>query len=74
MRLSITLEDDLYGVAKSLAKAEDCSLSAAVNRLIRRALESPTPASETHPLSTFPVSRGARVITPDDVAALDDDA
>ncbi len=38
MRLTINLEPELYAVAVSLAKAEDCSISAAVNRLIRRAL------------------------------------
>ena len=38
MRLTINLEPDLYAVAVSLAKAEDCSISAAVNRLVRRAL------------------------------------
>lgn len=38
MRLTINLEPELYAVAVSLAKAEDCSISAAVNRLVRRAL------------------------------------
>ena len=38
MRLTINLEPDLYAVAVSLAKAEDCSISAAVNRLLRRSL------------------------------------
>ena len=36
MRLTINLEPDLYAVAVSLAKAEDCSISAAVNQLVRR--------------------------------------
>lgn len=76
MRLSITLDDELYSVAKSLAKAEDCSLSAAVNRLLRRAIESPaTPnrAAAGSPWSTFPTSAGARLITDEDVRSLDDD-
>ena len=38
MRLTINLEPDLYAVAVSLAKAEDCSISAAVNQLVRRSL------------------------------------
>lgn len=76
MRLSITLEDDLYAVAKSLAKAEGCSLSAAVNRLLRRAIESPrgVPGPARDALSSFPTSAGARLITEDDVKALDDEA
>ena len=43
MRLTINLEPDLYAVAVSLAKAEDCSISAAVNRLVRRALPGAQP-------------------------------
>lgn len=38
MRLTVNLDPDLYAVAVSLAKAEDCSISAAVNRLMRRGL------------------------------------
>lgn len=33
MRLTVNLDPDLYALAKSLSKAEDCTLSAAVNRL-----------------------------------------
>jgi len=38
MRLTVNLEPDLYAIAVSFAKAEDCSISAAVNRLLRRGL------------------------------------
>ena len=38
MRLTVNLEPDIYAVAVSHAKAEDCSISAAVNRLLRRGL------------------------------------
>ena len=37
VRLTVNLDPDLYAVAVSLAKAEDCSISTAVNRLLRRA-------------------------------------
>lgn len=30
MRLTVNLEPDLYALAKSLAKSEDCTISAAV--------------------------------------------
>ena len=43
MRLTINLEADLYAAAVALAKAEDCSISAAVNRLVRRALRGTEP-------------------------------
>ena len=35
MRLSINLEPDIYALAKSLAKADDLSLSAVINRQLR---------------------------------------
>lgn len=43
MRLTINLEPDLYAAAVSLAKAEGCSVSTAVNRLVRRALPGAEP-------------------------------
>jgi hypothetical protein len=74
VRLSITLDDDLYAVAKSLAKAEDCSLSAAVNRLLRRAINQPTLSGAPGGRSDFPTSAGRRLITDEDVMAVEDEA
>jgi Arc/MetJ family transcription regulator len=74
MRLSITLDDDLYAVAKAVAKAEESSLSAAINRLLRRAVEGP-PDVDQRPrqvMSTFPTSAGARTITEEDVKSVED--
>lgn len=68
MRLSISLDDDLYAVARSLAKAEDCSISAAINKLVRRALEPSAPVAQRN--DGFPTVRGARPITMDDVAKI----
>lgn len=48
MRLTIDLEPDLYAAAVSLAKAEGCSVGAAVNRLIRRALPGAQPGLSSH--------------------------
>jgi len=72
MRLTLNLEQELYAVAKSLAKAEDCSISAAVNRLLRRALSGQpgqgTPApSALEQRNGFVISLGARPITADTV-------
>ena len=47
MRLTINLEPDLYAAAVSLAKAEDCSVSTAVNRLVRRALPGAEPGGRS---------------------------
>jgi hypothetical protein len=35
MRLTVNLDPDLYGPAKSLAREADCTISAAVNQLLR---------------------------------------
>lgn len=41
MRLTVNLEPSLYAVAKSIARDEDCTISAAVNELLRRAVSRP---------------------------------
>lgn len=48
-------------------------LSTVVNRLIRRSVEEPgLPEIGGVPRSSFPTSRGARPIAPEDVAAVED--
>ena len=76
MRLTVNLEPDLYGVAKSLAKAEDCTISAAVNRLLRRSL--PGSAEQGTRRKSRPakrnglrISRGRRLITADTVRQIE---
>ncbi|MCC6622432.1 MAG: antitoxin [Deltaproteobacteria bacterium] len=71
MRLSVNLEDDLYAIAKSLASAERCSISEAVNRLVRRGLTPPSRPSRKR--SGFPVVRGARPISSDEVYRIEGD-
>ena len=81
VRLTVNLDPDLYAVAVSLAKAEDCSISAAVNQLLRRGL----PGDGEHEARSagapkirngFVVSRGARPITAETVrrSEAEDDA
>lgn len=41
MRLTISLDDDLYGFVKSLSKSEDLSMSQVVNKLLRKVAETP---------------------------------
>ena len=65
MRLSINLEPDLYALAKSLAKSEDCSLSAALNRLVRQGLQRPAGSGRAGKRNELPVSRGTMPITAD---------
>lgn len=76
MRLTINLDDDLYAVARSLAQTRDVSISVAVNTLLRRAVEpglGPIPAPVAADAGGWPVVRGKRVVTAEDVKALDDE-
>ena len=72
----MNLEPDLYAVAKSLAKAEDCTISAAVNRLLRRSLPGEAgrgtrSSSRAKKRNRFAVSRGRRLVTADTVRRSD---
>jgi hypothetical protein len=70
MRLTVSLDDDLYALAKAVAKANDCSLSAAVNRLLRRAIE-PRGITSGRGSSDLPVVRCKSRFTSDDVDRLE---
>jgi antitoxin component of RelBE/YafQ-DinJ toxin-antitoxin module len=77
MRLTINLDDELYAVARSFAQTMDVSISVAVNQLLRRAIYPTEPiplpfAAEGD--NAWPVVAGKRVVTPEDVKALDDEA
>jgi hypothetical protein len=75
MRLTVNLEPDLYAVAKSLAKAEDCTISAAVNRLLRRSLtgrkSGPRLTGRPAKRNGLVISRGRRPITADTVRQIE---
>lgn len=67
MRLTVDLEPDLYALAVSLADAEDCSISAAVNRLLRRALAGGAGRGASRRRNNFVVSRGREPVTAETV-------
>lgn len=72
MRLTVNLEPDLYALAKSLSKAEDCTISAAINRLLRRSFPAATDrgarsSNRAKKRNRFAVSRGRLPVTPDTV-------
>jgi hypothetical protein len=76
MRLTVNLEPDLYALAKSLAKAEDCTISAAVNRLLRRSLPGKENRTRRHSgrpakRNGFLISRGKQPITADTVRQIE---
>jgi len=78
MRLTINLEPDLYAVAVSLSRAEDCSISKAVNQLLRRAL----PGAHSGPgelpsgklrRNGLLVSNGREIVTAETVQRIEDE-
>jgi hypothetical protein len=81
MRLTVNLESEMYALAKSLAREEGCSISVAVNRLLRQSVTGGTkrssgPSRGKSKRSGFVVSRGAKLITAETVrqAEKEDDA
>jgi hypothetical protein len=73
MRLSVTLDDDLYAVAKALAKSEDCSIGAAINKLLRQRLNPEYAVRPAKLAKGFPTVDGDRLFTDEDVYRADYD-
>ena len=80
MRTTINLPDALHAIVSSLAHHTGRSLSDTVVELVERGLGSSTPTAEppagyrVDAQTGLPVTRGTRLITPDDVARLEDEA
>ena len=78
MRTTIDLPEDLHHIVMSLATHSRCSLSRTAADLIRRGLATPArdggaAAFSIHPATGLPVLRLPRLVTPDDVKALEDE-
>lgn len=74
MRTTINLPDDLYELAKNLARDRSQTMSDALARLIRRGLDDDRPREiYLDPLTGFPVMRSGRPITTEDVRSLEDE-
>lgn len=71
MRLSISLDDDLYAIAKARAKSEDCSIGAAINKLLRERLDRQYAVRPAKVAKGFPVVDGDRLFTDEDVYRVD---
>jgi hypothetical protein len=65
VRLTVNLEEDLYSLAKSLAIAEDCSISMAINKLLRVGAYPEQRINKRK--KGFPVVRGRRRFTSEEV-------
>ncbi len=81
MRTTIDLPEDLHQIALSLARHSGRSLSHTVAALIRKGLDQPRAragegdraAYEISPVTGLPVVRSPRPVTPEDVAALENE-
>jgi hypothetical protein len=86
MRTTVDIPEPLHRIAASLAQHTGRSFSQTVVALMERGLQMPVAAAEAkaqapegmgpqiHPLTGLPVTRSRRVVTPADVADLEDEA
>lgn len=74
MRTTLNLDDDMLETAKMLAARERKPLGTVISGLIRRAVEPAAQAAgERNGIPLFPVSQGARAVTPEIVKELLDE-
>lgn len=76
MRTTLTIDDDLFVVAKTLAREKSESIGKAISELARRGLNASNRAgAKTRTgFPTFSVNRAAHTITLEDVRKLEDEA
>jgi len=76
MRTTVTIDDDLMAVARSLAREKSESLGSAISELVRRGLNATPRVRRSARSSGFPVfsvPKGACPITLEDVRKAEDD-
>lgn len=75
MRTTLNLDDDVLEAAKLLAASERKSLGSVISDLLRHAVEPPpSPPQERNGIPLFPVSKGARAVTPEIVKEILDES
>lgn len=62
MRTTLTLPDDIYVAAKTLAEGSEKTLSEVISDLLRRALKPPVIEAQDDDLPTFDISSNAEII------------
>lgn len=71
MRTTLNLDYGVVETARALAARDGESLGAVVSKLIRQAVEPPAAApTERNGIPLFPISHGARQVTPEIVKEL----
>jgi hypothetical protein len=74
MRTTLNLDDDVLETAKSLATRDRKPLGSVISDLLRHAVEPPpSPQQVRNGIPLFPVSQGARPVTPEIVNELLDE-
>jgi len=82
MRTTIDLPENLHSITMGLARHTGRSLSQTIVDLVERGLAAPAHAADagapapgllTHPVTGLPVTRSRRLVTPQDVAELEDE-
>jgi hypothetical protein len=73
MRTTLTLPDDVYEVARSLAHSKDLSLGDAVAELVRQGLQPPVKVKSKSGFPCFPVAPDAAPITLEKTLDLEDE-
>ena len=79
MRITLDLPSDVYALAKSVSKDEDCTLGAAVNLLLRRSVKvgkgrKLSAAKKPRVRNGFVISRGAVPVTLEMVKQMETEA
>ena len=77
MRTTLTIDDELHQMVRSLAHQNQQSMSDTIDVLLRRGLHDESHGTERQmehrdPLTGFPLIRSARPITEEDVRSLED--
>lgn len=82
MRTTVDLPENLHRITLGMARHTGRSLSQTIVELVERGLAAPLQTSDadrppsglqTHPVTGLPVSRSRRLVTPEDVAELEDE-
>lgn len=73
MRTTLTLPDDVYSIAKSVAVGEDVSLGDALAILVRRGLQPAAGIDTSNGFPMFRVPQGAEPITLERTLALQEE-
>jgi hypothetical protein len=73
MRTTITLPDDVYQIARSVAADRDISLGDAVALLVRRGLQEPSAVDTSKAFPCFALEPDSEPITLEQTLAAEDD-